>query len=71
MKNTKVKALADGAVCTAVTVLLLVIAVYVPPLALFSIAVAAAETAVAIDIIINIYRNIRNIEVKKLNELKD
>ena len=40
MKNTKVKALADGAVCTAVTVLLLVIAVYVPPLALFSIAVA-------------------------------
>lgn len=39
--------------------------------ALFSIAVAAAETAVAIAIIINIYRNIRNIEVKKLNELKD
>ena len=30
-----------------------------------------AETAVAIAIIINIYRNIRNIEVKKLNELKD
>ena len=39
--------------------------------ALFSIAVAAAETAVAIAIIINIYRNIRNIEVKNLNELKD
>ena len=39
--------------------------------AVFSIAVAAAETAVAIAIIINIYRNIRNIEVKKLNELKD
>ena len=39
--------------------------------ALFSIAVAAAETAVAIAIIINIYRNIRNIEVKKLNELKE
>ena len=39
--------------------------------ALFAIAVAAAETAVAIAIIINIYRNIRNIEVKKLNELKD
>ncbi|WP_418416496.1 NADH-quinone oxidoreductase subunit NuoK [Alistipes ihumii] len=39
--------------------------------ALFAIAIAAAETAVAIAIIINIYRNLRNIEVKNLDELKD
>lgn len=38
--------------------------------ALFSIGVSAAETAVAIAIIINIYRNIRNIQVKNLNEMK-
>ena len=38
---------------------------------LFAIAIAAAETAVAIAIIINIYRNLRNIEVKDLSELKD
>ena len=38
---------------------------------LFAIAIAAAETAVAIAIIINIYRNLRNIEVKNLDELKD
>ena len=31
---------------------------------------SAAETAVAIAIIINIYRNIRNIEVKNLREMK-
>ena len=37
----------------------------------FAIAIAAAETAVAIAIIINIYRNLRNIEVKNLDELKD
>ena len=39
--------------------------------ALFAIAIAAAETAVAIAIIINIYRTLRNIEVKNLDELKD
>ena len=33
--------------------------------------IAAAETAVAIAIIINIYRNLRNIEVKNLDELMD
>ena len=33
--------------------------------ALFSIAISAAETAVAIAIMINIYRNIRSIQVKK------
>ena len=38
---------------------------------LFAIAIAAAETAVAIAIIINIYRTLRNIEVKNLDELKD
>ena len=38
--------------------------------ALFSIGVSAAETAVAIAIIINIYRNIRTIQVKNLNEMK-
>lgn len=37
---------------------------------LFAIAVAAAETAIAIAIIINIYRNIQNIEIKNLNKMK-
>ena len=40
------------------------------PDALFSIAISAAETAVAIAIMINIYRNIRSIQVNKLDELK-
>ena len=39
--------------------------------ALFAIGVSAAETAVAIAIIISIYRNIRNIQVKNLNEMKN
>ena len=38
--------------------------------ALFAIGVSAAETAVAIAIIINIYRNIRNIQLKNINEMK-
>ncbi|MDR3266359.1 MAG: NADH-quinone oxidoreductase subunit NuoK [Tannerella sp.] len=38
---------------------------------LFAIGIAAAETAVAIAIIINIYRNLRNIQVKNMNELKN
>ncbi len=37
---------------------------------MFAIGISAAETAVAIAIIINIYRNIRNIQVKNMNELK-
>ena len=37
---------------------------------MFAIGVSAAETAVAIAIIINIYRNIKNIQVKNLNEMK-
>ena len=36
-----------------------------------AIGVSAAETAVAIAIIINIYRNIRNIQVKNLTEMKN
>lgn len=38
--------------------------------ALFGISIAAAETAVAIAIIINIYRNIRNIQTDNIDELK-
>ena len=37
---------------------------------LFGIAISAAETAVAIAIIINIYRNLRHIQVKDLKKLK-
>ncbi|MDR1584551.1 MAG: NADH-quinone oxidoreductase subunit NuoK [Prevotellaceae bacterium] len=37
---------------------------------LFSIAVAACETAVAIAIIINIYRNMQDVDVEQLDELK-
>lgn len=37
---------------------------------LFAIGVSAAETAVAIAIIINIYRNLQNIKVKNMNEMK-
>lgn len=36
---------------------------------LFSIAISAAETAIAIAIMINIYRNIRSIQVNRLEEL--
>ena len=38
--------------------------------ALFSIAISAAETAVAIAIMINIYRNIRSIQVNRIDQLK-
>lgn len=38
--------------------------------ALFGIGIAAAETAVAIAIIINIYRNIRNIQTDNIDEMK-
>ncbi len=37
---------------------------------LFSIAISAAETAIAIAIMINIYRNIRSIQVDKLEDMK-
>ena len=37
---------------------------------LFAIGISAAETAVAIAIIINIYRNIRSIQVKDLGKMK-
>ena len=38
---------------------------------LFGIAITAAETAVALAIIINVYRCIGNVEIKNLNKLKD
>ena len=37
---------------------------------LFAIAIAAAETAVAIAIIINIYRAVGNTNVREINKLK-
>lgn len=37
---------------------------------LFAIGIAAAETALAIAIIINIYRSARNIDVKDLSKMK-
>ncbi|MGB4413439.1 MAG: NADH-quinone oxidoreductase subunit NuoK [Paludibacter sp.] len=39
--------------------------------ALFTIAISACETAVAIAIVINIYRNLNNVEVDSLNQLKE
>ena len=38
---------------------------------IFAIGVSAAETAVAIAIIINIYRNMKNIQVKNLTKMKE
>lgn len=38
--------------------------------ALFSICISAAETAIAIAIMINIYRNLKSIQVRNLDELK-
>ena len=37
---------------------------------LFAIEIAAAETAIAIAIIINIYRSVRNVDVTGLNQMK-
>ena len=37
---------------------------------LFAIGIAAAETALAIAIIINIFRHIRNVEVRNLDKMK-
>lgn len=37
---------------------------------LFAIAIAAAETALAIAIIINIFRSTRTVDVRSLNEMK-
>ena len=39
--------------------------------ALFTIAIAACETAVAIAIIINIYRNLSSVEVVNLDQMKE
>ena len=38
--------------------------------ALFAIGIAAAETAIAIAIIINIFRHIRQIDPEKLDDMK-
>ncbi|MBP5561751.1 MAG: NADH-quinone oxidoreductase subunit NuoK [Muribaculaceae bacterium] len=37
---------------------------------LFAIAIAAAETAVAIAIIINVYRIAKNVDINQINKLK-
>lgn len=37
---------------------------------LFAIAIAAAETALAIAIIINVFRSVNNIDVRTLNQMK-
>ena len=37
---------------------------------LFAIAIAAAETALAIAIIINIFRSVKNVDVQDLNKMK-
>lgn len=37
---------------------------------LFAIAIAAAETALAIAIIINVFRSVRNVDVRELNQMK-
>ena len=41
-----------------------------PFFTLFGIAISAAETAVAIAIMINVYRNIRNIQTDDVSDLK-
>jgi len=38
---------------------------------LFGIAITAAETAVALAIIINVYRSIGNIDIKNLSKMKE
>lgn len=37
---------------------------------LFAIAIAAAETALAIAIIINVFRSVKNVDVRTLNQMK-
>lgn len=37
---------------------------------LFAIAIAAAETALAIAIIINVFRSVHNVDVRQLNQMK-
>lgn len=37
---------------------------------LFAIAIAAAETALAIAIIINVFRSVNNVDVRELNQMK-
>lgn len=61
----------------AVNINLVVIDRYIYPqktdglfFSMFVIAVAAAEAAVAIAIFINLYRNIRSVDVERANEMK-
>ncbi len=37
---------------------------------LYAIAIAAAETALAIAIIINVFRSVKNVDVRELNHMK-
>lgn len=37
---------------------------------LFAIAIAAAETALAIAIIINVFRSVKNVDVRELNQMQ-
>lgn len=37
---------------------------------LFAIAIAAAETAIAIAIIINVYRSVNQVDIRTLNQMK-
>ena len=37
---------------------------------LFAIAIAAAETALALAIVINVYRKVKNVEIKEISKMK-
>ncbi len=37
---------------------------------LFAIAIAAAETALAIAIIINVFRSVKNVDIRELNQMQ-
>ena len=37
---------------------------------LFAIAIAAAETALALAIVINVYRKVKNVDIKEITKMK-
>ena len=37
---------------------------------LFAIAIAAAETALALAIVINVYRKVQNVDIKEISKMK-
>ena len=37
---------------------------------LFAIAIAAAETALALAIVINVYRKVKNVDIKEISKMK-